>query len=376
MRLPATYNHKPEYGSPRRVTVHTFEPSRRYNLGEFDELLPADVPVTATSTPAIDLSRPILEGEGRNAAVYRCGRGVKLKGAPDAEVVAAMHTMNATFCRPSMDAAEMDSIIRNVLTQPNRTEPVPDVDLVTDAVPAATGIRRAVLTPVADIEAREIDWLWKQRKARGLLNLTVGDPGLGKTFLQLDLAARISRGRGWPDGGFAPLGDVILLSAEDHAAFTLRPRLELLDADLTRVHIFSAVRTDGDPTTDALFSLASDLALLEQAIVETDAIAVFIDPINGYFGTKYDAYKDTHIRAVLAPLSALAERLNVCVDGTMHLTKATERRALYRVFGGIGFVASARVSLVVAQHPDDDTAAYCCRTRRTFAHPRRPWRFA
>jgi hypothetical protein len=221
---------------------------------------------------------------------------------------------------------------------------------------AAMGARRAVLTRVVDIEARQVDWLWVRRKARGLLNLTVGDPGLGKTWMQLDMGARISRGARWPDGGQAPLGDVILLSAEDHAAFTLRPRLDMLGADLSRIHILSAVRTDDDATTDCPFSLASDLALLEEAIEQTGAIAVFVDPINAYFGTKHDSYKDTHIRAVLHPLSALAERRNVCVDGTMHLTKATDRRALYRVLGGVGFVASARVALVVAQHPNDDAA--------------------
>jgi putative DNA primase/helicase len=269
---------------------------------------------------------------------------------PRAGKAEALRATNAT-CEPPLAPHQIDANIHQATTQPDRPNFVAETQNG-----AVTGSRRAVLTRMADIEAKDVDWLWTQRKARGILNLTVGDPGLGKTFLQLDIAARISRGAEWPDGGHAPLGDVILLSAEDHPAFTIRPRLDHLGADLTRIHILSAIRTNENAATDCPFSLTSDLALLEQVIDNTGAIAVFIDPVNAYFGTDHDSYKDTHIRAVLAPLSALAERRNVCIDGTMHLTKATDQRALYRVLGGVGFVASARLALAVAQHPEDENA--------------------
>jgi hypothetical protein len=136
LRLPGTRNHKAKYGTPRPVTIQTFEPSRRYNLSEFDEILPADVAATMAASPAVDLSQPILEGMGRNDAVYKHGRGVKLKGAKDAEVAASMHALNQTFCKPPIGAEEMQQIVRNVLTQPDRVEGVADVELEHDAVPA------------------------------------------------------------------------------------------------------------------------------------------------------------------------------------------------------------------------------------------------
>ena len=85
-------------------------------------------------------------------------------------------------------------VVANVLRQPDRVDRVPDVELEHGAA-AVTGVRRAVLTRMADIDPKDVDWAWLQRKARGLLNLTVGDPGLGKTFLLLDMSpgSRVAR---------------------------------------------------------------------------------------------------------------------------------------------------------------------------------------
>jgi hypothetical protein len=146
LRLPGTRNQK--YTPARAVTIHTFEPSRRYNLSEFDPILPADVVATTGRAPAIDLSQPILEGRGRNDAVYKHGRGVKLKGAPDAETAASMHTLNQTFCKPPMDAAEMDRLVKHVLTQADRVDGVADVELE-DTVPTMAAPVRHWPTPVS-----------------------------------------------------------------------------------------------------------------------------------------------------------------------------------------------------------------------------------
>jgi AAA domain/RepB DNA-primase N-terminal domain len=350
LRLPGTFNHK--HTPKRSVTIQTFLPGRRYNLSEFDEFLPADVVATTGRAPAIDLSQPILEGMGRNDAVYKHGRGVKLKGAPDAEVAASMRTLNQTFCKPPMDPAEMDRLVANVLRQPDRVDAVRDVEL--EASPSVT--RHAVLTRLADIEAQSVEYVWPGRIARGRLNLLIGDPGLGKSFVSLDVAARVTRGQFWPDGGIAPTGDVIVLSAEDNAADTIRPRADALGADVARIHILSAIRTGDAADQDQQFSLVTDLPLLEVAIVETGAILVNIDPVSAYLGTKLDSYKDAHVRSVFGPLAALAERRNVAIVGIMHLSKGTDRRALYRALGSVAFVAAARLVLAVAPHPDDDDA--------------------
>ena len=82
-----------------------------------------------------------------------------------------------------------------------------------------------------DIEPEEVIWIWPGRIPQGKLTILAGDPGLGKSYLSLDLAARISSGNSLPDGTVAPQGTVLLMSAEDGAADTIRPRLDRLSAD-------------------------------------------------------------------------------------------------------------------------------------------------
>src|SRR4051812_44580344 len=79
---------------------------------------------------------------------------------------------------------------------------------------------------LSDVSTRKVEWLWPQRIPLGKLTLVAGDPGLGKSFLALDLASRISRGSHWPDDSRAATtaGSVVLLSAEDDLEDTVCPR--------------------------------------------------------------------------------------------------------------------------------------------------------
>ena len=99
------------------------------------------------------------------------------------------------------------------------------------------------ITTVKDVEKEQVTWLWPRRIPRGKLSIVAGDPGLGKSYMSLDIAARISLGGPWPDGGYAPLGNVLIISAEDGLADTIRPRLELLGADLGRIHVIATTLT-------------------------------------------------------------------------------------------------------------------------------------
>src|SRR5262249_43444065 len=79
-------------------------------------------------------------------------------------------------------------------------------------------------------------------------NLTEsGLPGIGKSQISVDVAARISKGGRWPDSGNAPCGSVIILSAEDSADDTLRPRLEAAWPPLERAHALTAPLLAGRP---------------------------------------------------------------------------------------------------------------------------------
>ncbi len=56
-----------------------------------------------------------------------------------------------------------------------------------------------VMVRLADVEPKPITWLWPGRIARGKFSIIAGDPGLGKSLVTLDMTARVSRGRAWPD---------------------------------------------------------------------------------------------------------------------------------------------------------------------------------
>jgi hypothetical protein len=72
------------------------------------------------------------------------------------------------------------------------------------------------LTRAADIRPAPIRWLWPYRLARSSMAMAAGDGGIGKSLVLLWVGATVSRGDEWPDGsGRAPIGDVIILSAED-----------------------------------------------------------------------------------------------------------------------------------------------------------------
>lgn len=219
-----------------------------------------------------------------------------------------------------------------------------------------------VLVRLADVKPEPIRWLWPGRIALGKLTLIAGDPGLGKSFITLDMAARLSRGTGWPDqlAVAGPRGGVVLLSAEDDLADTIRPRLDAARADVSRIVALRAVQVP-DPETGGersmSFTLSSDLPALERAIDETpDCKLVIIDPISAYLGggPRFDSHRNTDVRAVLAPLAELAGRRGVAVVAVTHLRKG-EGPAMYRAMGSLAFVAAARGVWAVARDKDDPT---------------------
>src|SRR5262249_50795304 len=98
-----------------------------------------------------------------------------------------------------------------------------------------------ILTCLADIKPQEVAWLWPNRIPLGRLTIFAGRPGDGKSFLTMELAARVTTGRDFPDGTPCPRGSVIVASAEDDPADTIRPRLDAAGADVERVFLLSGV---------------------------------------------------------------------------------------------------------------------------------------
>lgn len=112
------------------------------------------------------------------------------------------------------------------------------------------GMSSATWTTLSDVGIEEVNWLWDGRIPLGKVTLLDGEPGLGKSMLALELAARVSRGSAMPlSKEKAPPADVALFNDDDTLADTVRPRLEAEGADLTRIHALNRTMSAADFTS-------------------------------------------------------------------------------------------------------------------------------
>ena len=208
------------------------------------------------------------------------------------------------------------------------------------------------LTRLADVEPERVSWLWPGRIPLGKLVTLDGDPGLGKSTLALSIAAQVTTADKWPDGAVCEHpGGVLLLSAEDGLADTIRPRLDAAGADVTKVHAVQGIPIDDKGTLRS--PTIVDITALEAAIQDTGGRLLVIDVLMAYLPTGTDSHKDQDIRSTLSRLAAMADRTNCTVLLIRHLTKTSGRDPIYRGGGSIGIVGAARAGLLVASDPDD-----------------------
>src|SRR5215475_12266442 len=115
------------------------------------------------------------------------------------------------------------------------------------------------LVSAAKVKPEPIRWLWPDWLSLGKLHLLAGSPGTGKTTIAVSLAAAITTGAAWPDGGTCQPGDVLVWSGEDGIADTLLPRFLAAGGDPRHLHFAGAVSDGG---RDRPFNPASDLPRL------------------------------------------------------------------------------------------------------------------
>jgi putative DNA primase/helicase len=223
----------------------------------------------------------------------------------------------------------------------------------------------------AEITPEKIEWLWPGRLARGKHTCIAGEPGTGKSPLTIAVVAAVTTGGEWPCGeGRAPLGNAIILSAEDGAADTIIPRLLAAGADLSRVHVVSGVRNP-DGSRRAL-DLQHDLELLEKKVAEIGSVVlVVVDPVSSYLG-KTDSHKNSEVRGVLEPLSEMAERTRIAILSVTHFSKAganNTAKALHRFIGSIAFTGAPRAAFAVIEDAEHDGRRLLLHAKNNLAPP-------
>jgi putative DNA primase/helicase len=174
---------------------------------------------------------------------------------------------------------------------------------------------------------------------------------MGKSQIGIDIGARITKQDNWPDSGVAPLGSVIVLSAEDSTADTVRPRFEAAGAKLDRVQVLRAVIEKGKRRT---FNLQKDLVALGNKVTAVgDVTFVIIDPITAYMG-KVDGHQTTDVRSVLEPVADFADKSNVAVLGITHPPKNAPVKAINAFTGSLAYVAVARTVFIAIDEPETE----------------------
>jgi len=216
----------------------------------------------------------------------------------------------------------------------------------------------AQLQCAGNVQPQPINWLWPNRIALGKLTMIAGDPGLGKSLLSIELAKHVTKGIRWPvDDTPCPTGDVILLSAEDDLADTIRPRLDAAGANPNKVYILESINDIDQKSGEVIkrsFSLKRDVAAIEQTLEQNPQIRlIIVDPISAYLGGT-DSHNNSDIRSVLSPLSELANKKKVAIVVITHLNKGSgQGSAMYRATGSLAFVAAARAVFIVTRDQDD-----------------------
>ena len=216
-----------------------------------------------------------------------------------------------------------------------------DLVVLIEAAPWFTG---PLPTRLSEVTPEPVSWLWPGWIPVGSVIVLEGNPGVGKTLLALDLAARVSAGRTMPDGrsGLREPAGVVLVTADDLSR-TVRPRLDVMGADVTRIE---HLPRDGHRLpTDA------DLASIRVSIRAAEAKFVVVAPLLPVLSSAAASYTDQELRNALAKLARLAARTRTAILVTRDLDKGAAGNARDRG-AGLGNVSGVWTRLIAGPDPD------------------------
>lgn len=190
-----------------------------------------------------------------------------------------------------------------------------------------------------DVQPEEVRWLWYPYIPFGKLTIIQGDPGEGKTLFALAIIAAVTRGEALPEREPGEPMNVIYQTAEDGLADTIRPRLDRLGADCSRVMVIDESQKE--------LTLRDER--IQQAIRQTGAKLIVLDPLQAYLGADVDMHRANEVRPVMKRLGLVAEETGCAVVLIRHINKLQGQKSVHRGLGSIDFQAAARSVLLVGR---------------------------
>ena len=212
---------------------------------------------------------------------------------------------------------------------------------------------------MSDVELTPVEWLWKPYLPFGKLSVLQGNPGEGKTYFAMHLAAACTNGKLLPNMERMEPFNVIYQTAEDGLGDTVKPRLIEAGADLDRVLVID--------DSDVLLTLSDER--IEKAIIENSARLVIIDPIQAYLGADVDMNRANEVRPIFMRLGQVAQRTGCAILLIGHLNKAAGMQSLQRGLGSIDIAAAVRSVMFIGKLKHDPTMRILTHEKSSLAPP-------
>jgi putative DNA primase/helicase len=310
--------------------------------------------------------------EATNATVYTAFSGHNLplvaqwlhKKYPDLKIIIVADNDCETddnpglkYARQAAGLADGTYIIPKLTAAPDKRCDINDLHIAEGLEAVRNLLQPGFGVLFSTIEEEPCHYIFDGYLALGSIHELIGDPETVKTTVVLDWCARITTGRGFPDSENAliPPSFVMILSGEDTARSTLKPRLRVAGADMEKVReiprVFESPDDDGVLTP---LVIPDHLPMIEQQI-RVDGTKLFVvDPLEVFFPDRTNSHNNASTRKVLAELSAMAERTGCAILSIRHLNKmGSVERALYRGGGSIAFAAASRISMAMGLDPTE-----------------------
>lgn len=212
---------------------------------------------------------------------------------------------------------------------------------------------------MSDVELTPVEWLWKPYLPFGKLSVLQGNPGEGKTYFAMHLAAACTNGKLLPNMERMEPFNVIYQTAEDGLSDTVKPRLIEAGADLDRVLVID--------DSDVQLTLSDER--IEKAIIENNARLVIIDPIQAYLGADVDMNRANEVRPIFMRLGQVAQRTGCAILLIGHLNKAAGMQSLQRGLGSIDIAAAVRSVMFIGKLKHDPTMRILTHEKSSLAPP-------
>ena len=212
---------------------------------------------------------------------------------------------------------------------------------------------------MSDVKLTPVNWLWKPYLPFGKLSVLQGNPGEGKTYFAMHLAAACTNGKLLPNMELLEPFNMIYQTAEDGLGDTVKPRLIEAGADLDRVLVID----------DSEVQLTLSDERIEKAIIENNARLVIIDPIQAYLGADVDMNRANEVRPIFMRLGQVAQRTGCAILLIGHLNKAAGMQSLQRGLGSIDIAAAVRSVMFIGKLKHDPTMRILTHEKSSLAPP-------